>query len=112
MLLLFVSEGHIFTENVFYGLIWHCLGGVLPYDGTVRYVQETVKLPVTVACSVQATIGIILAGICIIFNFIFRKRKQVVVIDFNQFIYVTRFAKTGLIAGKRNCSYSPFCRQS
>ena len=64
----------------------HCLGGVLPYDGTVRYVQDTVKLPVTVACSVQATVGIILAGICIIFNYIFRKRKQVVVIDFKQYL--------------------------
>lgn len=50
------------------------IGGI-PYDGRPREITETVDVSLTVIFIVLATAGIILAIICLIFNFIFRERK-------------------------------------
>ena len=53
------------------------LDGLIPYDGTIQYEQSTVNIAITIVCSVLATAGLTCAIVCIIFNFVFRKRKQV-----------------------------------
>ena len=50
------------------------LGGV-PYDGSPVHVLVTVSLPLTVVYYLIATVGVVLAVACCVFNFTFRKRK-------------------------------------
>ena len=57
-------------------LLLNITGG-LPYDGTPVYVLVTVSVPVVVVYYVIATIGIVLAFGCYVFNFTFRKTKYV-----------------------------------
>ena len=50
------------------------IGGT-PYDGRPVEVIGAVDISLTVIFVVLATAGIVLAIICLIFNFIFRERK-------------------------------------
>jgi hypothetical protein len=50
------------------------LGGT-PYDGRPVEIIEAVNISLTVIFIVLATAGIVLAIVCLIFNFIFRERK-------------------------------------
>ena len=58
------------SENYFYDYI-----GGTPYDGRPIDVAETVEISLMVVFIVLATVGIVLAIICLVFNFIFRERK-------------------------------------
>ena len=57
-----------------FGNINSVIGGT-PYDGVPIEVLETVDLSLTVIFIVLSTFGIVLAIVCLIFNFIFRERK-------------------------------------
>ena len=55
-------------------LVYDIVGGT-PYDGRPMEIIEAVDISLTVIFIVLATAGIVLAIICLIFNFIFRERK-------------------------------------
>ena len=46
-----------------------------PYDGSPVHVLVTVSLPLTVVYYLMATVGIVLAVACCVFNFTFRKTR-------------------------------------
>ena len=62
--------------DMFFGNInCNSLIGGTPYDGVPIEVLETVDPSLTVIFIVLSTFGIVLAIVCLIFNFMFRERK-------------------------------------
>ena len=55
-------------------LVYDNVGGT-PYDGRPIKIIEAVDISLTVIFIALATAGIVLAIVCLIFNFIFRERK-------------------------------------
>ena len=53
--------------------------GVIPYDGVPHQAIANVALPVTVIFTFSAIAGLIFAVVCLVFIFIFRKRKCVAI---------------------------------
>jgi len=53
------------------------LGGV-PSDGSPIVVKNFPLLPLTIICYIYATVGIVFAIICLVFNIIFRNAKYIV----------------------------------
>ena len=51
-----------------------CIGGV-PLDGSPKTVIRTFNIGLVVVFDTLATLGIAFAVLCLLFNFIFRKRK-------------------------------------
>lgn len=51
--------------------------GEIPYDGVVLTEQATVDISVTIIFAILASGGLVFAAFCLVFNFIFRKKKQV-----------------------------------
>ncbi len=51
--------------------------GLVPYDGVPIEEIETVAMSLTVIYCLLATAGIVFAIVCLVFNFVFRKRKLV-----------------------------------
>ena len=49
--------------------------GVVPYDGIPRRAFVAVALPVTVVYVFLASTGILFAFVCLVFNYIYRKKK-------------------------------------
>ena len=52
------------------------LDGLVPYDGVPTKEYVAVAIPVTVIYIFLATAGIIFAVLCLIFNFVFRNKRQ------------------------------------
>jgi gamma-aminobutyric acid type B receptor len=50
-------------------------GGLVPYDGIPTKEFVAIAIPVTVIFVFLASAGIIFAIVCLIFNFIYRKKK-------------------------------------
>ena len=48
---------------------------LIPYDGVPTEKEVSVDLSLTVIFSILATAGIVFAVACLVFNFIFRKKK-------------------------------------
>lgn len=69
-----------FSRSINWGLTlklvnsWQ-LGGLLPYDGVTDKVLVSIALPVTLISVVLAIAGIIFAVACLVFNFVFRKKR-------------------------------------
>ena len=51
------------------------ISGLTPHDGVANKAILSVHLVVTVLCSLMATLGVIFAVVCLIFNFIYRNSK-------------------------------------
>lgn len=51
------------------------LDGVIPYDGVPTKEFVAVALPVTIVYVFLASVGIIFTIVCLVFNYIYRKKK-------------------------------------
>ena len=51
-------------------------GGLVPYDGVPTNKYVTVAIPVTIVYILLSVAGIIFAILCLIFNFVYRNKRQ------------------------------------
>ena len=54
-----------------------CSGGAIPYDGSPQDVVDETHVAITAVFSVLGIIGLVLAGMALIFNLLFRKKRLV-----------------------------------
>ena len=68
-------------------------GRLVPYDGvpTIEYV--TVAIPVTVVYVLLSVAGIIFAILCLIFNFVYRNKRQEISLAQHNYICDTVWEK-------------------